>query len=155
MVDDDPNIIRAYERILLKGESGNDNAGISDNMRSILDMGGAKENQWEVTIAKQGLEAVEAVREATEAGKPFAVALVDVRMPPGIDGIEAARRMREIDPKLYLAIVTAYADRSVNEMQAILQRDFILLRKPFEADEIYQIVSHFTQAWSERENEQS
>ncbi len=58
----------------------------------------------------QGLEAVAAVERAKADGSPFAVAFIDIRMPPGIDGRETARRIRALDPDIHIVIVTGYSD---------------------------------------------
>ncbi|GAA3269177.1 hypothetical protein GCM10020258_41510 [Sphingomonas yabuuchiae] len=60
----------------------------------------------------QGLEAVAAVERAQAEGSPFAVAFIDIRMPPGIDGRETARRIRALDPDIHIVIVTGYSDFS-------------------------------------------
>ncbi len=146
VVDDDPNVIDACKSILL-----NKIAAIPDHVDSEPGLKDAlQRDDWEISVARQGLEAVELVRQSMEQERPFGVALVDIRMPPGIDGIETARRMREIDPALCLVIASAYASQSVNEMKRVLERDFFLLRKPFVADEVYQAMDYFNQARDDR-----
>ena len=53
-----------------------------------------------------GAAAVEAVRDAVKTGNPFAIVFLDIRMPPGIDGIETAKQIRAIDPNINIVIVT-------------------------------------------------
>jgi FixJ family two-component response regulator len=64
----------------------------------------------------QGLDGVTAVEKALADGDPFAVAFIDVRMPPGIDGKETATRIRALDPDINLVIVTGYSDFSPIEI---------------------------------------
>src|SRR5512140_6365 len=60
--------------------------------------------QFEVASAYQGQEGVQRVKEALAAGRPYALAFVDVRMPPGWDGVETARRIWELDPNLQVVL---------------------------------------------------
>jgi len=75
-----------------------------------------------------------AVREAVRAARPFAVAFVDVRMPPGWDGVETTCRLWEADPDLQVVICTAYSDHSWDEMIARLGTSdrLVILKKPFD-----------------------
>ncbi len=148
VVDDDSNLLEAYRRIL--GRPGK----VHQSLDGLLsEATAAPSQQWELTLASQGEEGVERVREAFATGLPYAVALVDVRMPPGIDGVEAARQMRQIDPEIGLGIITAFSDRSVTEMQQQLQHGFMLLRKPFEAEEVSQLVNLLAQHRAARAGE--
>ena len=71
---------------------------------------------YELTSAFQGEEAIAEVRRSLEGGVPFALAFVDVRMPPGIDGIVTTERLFELDPELQVVISTAYADYAWEEI---------------------------------------
>jgi CheY-like chemotaxis protein len=62
----------------------------------------------QIETLSQGEAAVEAVRTARAAGRPFALAIIDMSMPPGIDGMETARRVRALDPHIHIAIVSGY-----------------------------------------------
>ena len=64
--------------------------------------------------------AVAAVREALAANNPFAVAFLDMRMPPGPDGVWAAARIRELDPAIEIAVCTAYSDVDPGEIGGIV-----------------------------------
>ena len=75
---------------------------------------------FEVASAYQGQEGLAVVEDSVRAGRPFAMAFVDVRMPPGWDGIETVKRIWEVDPDLQIVICTAYSDYSWDEMAARL-----------------------------------
>ncbi len=79
------------------------------------------------------------------------MAFIDVRMPPGIDGLETARKIRTLDDRIYVIIVTAYSDRSVEEIQAVLEHDVLLARKPLSRDEILQQARNACNRWQEDE----
>lgn len=95
-----------------------------------------------VESAYQGEHGCESVRSAIEKGDSFAVAFVDVRMPPGLNGIEASARMLELDPDLQIVICTAYADFTWEAMIDRLNdpERWVVLKKPFEAIEVRQLV---------------
>jgi CheY-like chemotaxis protein len=105
--------------------------------------------QFEVDSAYQGQEGVELVKKALAAGQPYAMAFVDVRMPPGWDGLETTRKIWELDPNLQVVLCTAYSDYSWGEMFAKLgQRDgLLILKKPFDAVEAFQLAHALTEKW--------
>ncbi len=63
-------------------------------------------SRFDLTHRMQGVDGVAAVEAALAAGEPYSVAFIDVRMPPGIDGTETARRILALDPDINLVIVT-------------------------------------------------
>ncbi|MEI9928946.1 MAG: response regulator [Sphingomonas sp.] len=97
----------------------------------------------------QGLDAVAAVGDAVETGERFAVAFIDVRMPPGIDGKETAKRIRELDPDINLVIVTGYSDFSPLDIsRAAGPADKIFyIAKPFQAEEVIQTATALGHRW--------
>lgn len=102
---------------------------------------GAGRTTFSVETASSGEEALERARAAREAGAPIAVAFVDVRMPPGIDGSRVARVLREEDPDIEVVLITAYADRTIDELNAG-ERDcdrLLFLKKPYAREELYQL----------------
>ncbi|RXD03786.1 EAL domain-containing protein [Sphingomonas sp. UV9] len=97
----------------------------------------------------QGLDAVAAVERALAEGAPFAVAFIDVRMPPGIDGRETAKRIRALDPEINLVIVTGFSDVSpieINKVAGPADKIFYIA-KPFEVAEILQTATALAQRW--------
>ena len=97
----------------------------------------------------QGLDAVAAVEDAIASGNPFAVAFIDVRMPPGIDGKETAMRIRALDPNVNLVIVTGFSDFSPIEIsKAAGPADKIFyIAKPFEIAEVVQTATALAHRW--------
>ena len=72
--------------------------------------------EFEVASAYQGQEGLAAAQAAMDAGRPFAMAFVDVRMPPGWDGMETTARLLQADKDLQIVICTAYSDHSWGEI---------------------------------------
>ncbi len=105
--------------------------------------------QFELDSAYQGQEGVTLVEKALKEDRPYAMAFVDVRMPPGIDGVETTRKIYELDPRIQVVICTAYSDYSWEEMFAeIGERDrLVILKKPFDTVEALQLAYAFTEKW--------
>jgi signal transduction histidine kinase len=104
---------------------------------------------FEVDYASQGQEGAERIQQACEEGNPFSLAFVDMRMPPGWDGIETIKHIREIDPDIQTVICTAYDDYSWEEIVRDLgiTDNLLILKKPFAFTEITQIAIAMTTKW--------
>ncbi len=105
--------------------------------------------RFEMDSAYQGLEALEKVRASKAAGRPYAMAFLDMRMPPGWDGVETAERLWLEDPRLQIVLCTAYSDYSWAEVLARLDvRDrLLILKKPFDTIEVYQFANALSAKW--------
>lgn len=105
---------------------------------------------FEVDSAMQGKEGLERVIQAAREGRPYALAFVDVRMPPGWDGVETTARLWEVDPDLQIVICTAYSDYSWDEtIERLGQTDrLLILKKPFDNVEVSQLAAALTAKWS-------
>jgi diguanylate cyclase (GGDEF)-like protein len=105
---------------------------------------------FELDSALQGQEGFDLVRRSLEEGRPYAMAFVDVRMPPGWDGVETVRRIWEVDPEILIVICSAYSDYSWEDMVSKLGRNdrFLILKKPFDNIEVRQCAMVLTERWS-------
>ncbi len=108
------------------------------------------QTSFELDSAYQGNEGLKLVERAVAAGRSYSVAFVDVRMPPGWDGIETASRLWEADPDLQIVICTAYSDYTWDAIVKHLgNRDSLLiLKKPFDTIEVLQITHALAKKWS-------
>ncbi len=104
---------------------------------------------FEVDSAYQGEEALQLAMAARQQGRPYALAFIDIRMPPGIDGVETTARLWREDPDLQVVICSAYADYSWEEMMAKLglSERLLILRKPFDGIEVRQLAFALTDKW--------
>lgn len=148
IVDDNPAIHDDFRKILCRSNSSEkldeDEAAIFGGPdRTGTSVG------FELDSAFQGQEAFEKVRVACEQGRPYAMAFVDVRMPPGWDGVETISRVWKICPELQIVICTAYSDYSWDDMiRQIGQSDsLLLLKKPFDNVEVLQMAHSMTRKW--------
>ena len=104
---------------------------------------------FDLVSAFQGREALEHVRAAVAARRPFALAFVDMRMPPGWDGLETIERIWQVDPELQIVICSAYSDHSWSDLRARLgpRESLLILKKPFETVEVMQCAHALTAKW--------
>jgi two-component system, NtrC family, sensor kinase len=150
IVDDNPSIHSDFRKLL--AEPGAEEAADLDKAAADLFGQGASQSErpfFALSSAFQGQEGLDKVREATASGQPFAVAFVDVRMPPGWDGIETTIRLWEADPDLQIVICTAYSDYSWDGMAERLgcSDRLVILKKPFDSVEVLQLASALTEKW--------
>jgi signal transduction histidine kinase/DNA-binding NtrC family response regulator len=149
VIDDNPSIHDDFRKILSPATSTA--AAVEAAERAIF--GGATDSvpqiEFEVDSAYQGQEGVLLAQEALAAGRPYAMAFVDVRMPPGWDGIETTRKLWEEDPNLQVVLCTAYSDYSWDKMfERLGPRDnLLILKKPFDAVEALQLAQALTEKW--------
>jgi diguanylate cyclase (GGDEF)-like protein/PAS domain S-box-containing protein len=148
VVDDDASIRATYRHILQPppSELGGLEAlisGAGDVVES--------ENLFRVIEADQGETAVDLQRSALDQGVRYQLAFIDMRMPPGWDGMRTAIALRAQDPSIYIVIATAFSDYDVNALQNALEHDVVLLRKPFNQEEVYQLARTLCQSWETRQ----
>jgi diguanylate cyclase (GGDEF)-like protein len=152
VVDDDPLLITEYMRCL--GEDFDDDyatATLSDLEKVLFgdetdERGAAKFN---VVTRNQGESAVEAVAAAVKDERPYSIVFLDIRMPPGMDGIEAAKKIRLLDPNVNIVIVTgSLTPASENLGKEIPPADKIFFfQKPFHAVECRQLAAALCGKW--------
>jgi two-component system, sensor histidine kinase and response regulator len=149
IVIDDNRSIHADFRKILKGP---DVAGKTLAMEKAL-FGGAEETRgavkFDVDSAYQGQEGFDMVSRAFQEGRPYAMVFMDVRMPPGWDGVETTERIWAVDPDLQVVICTAFSDYSWSEMiDRIGHSDkLLILKKPFDNVEALQLATALTEKW--------
>jgi PAS domain S-box-containing protein len=105
---------------------------------------------FEVDCALQGQDGLALLRQARAEQRPYALAFVDMRIPPGWDGIETIRQLWAEDPTLQAVICTAYSDYTWNQtVQALGDTDnLVILKKPFDNIEVLQLAHALTQKWA-------
>lgn len=105
--------------------------------------------KFDVQSRNQGKAAVAAVKDSVQTGSPFSIVFLDITMPPGIDGIEAAKQIREIDPNVNIVIVTGSLGSEPEDLgQIVPPADKIFFfRKPFHALECRQLAAALCGKW--------
>lgn len=149
LVDDNTSIHADFRKILC-GESSR-KAAVKKMGAVLFDKAPAPadQNSFELDSAYQGQEALAMVIQSLADNRPYAMAFVDVRMPPGWDGIETVARIWEACPEIQIVICTAYSDYSWEDMRSrVGQPDSLLvLKKPFDNIEVQQIAHALTKKW--------
>ncbi len=104
---------------------------------------------FQLDFADQGQQGFEKVVSARTRHQPYAVAIVDMRMPPGWDGLATIEHILNADPEIQIVICTAYTDYSWGQMTERLgvSDRVLILRKPFDSIEVQQIAGALTRKW--------
>jgi signal transduction histidine kinase len=153
IVDDNPSIHDDFRRILsasAEAKNGDDlDAEASRLFGEAAPIPNAPKN-FEIDSALQGEDALELVVAARAAGRPYALAFVDMRMPPGWDGLTTINKIWEVDPELQVVICTAYSDHGWSEIQAALasRERWLVLKKPFDKIEALQLADSLSEKWN-------
>jgi two-component system NtrC family sensor kinase len=150
VVDDNHAIHDDFHKIFAPPDA---TAGTLDDLEAaLLDLPSASvppPPPFELVSAFQGREALDHVVAATRDGRPFALAFVDMRMPPGWDGLETIERIWQVDPDLQIVICSAYSDHSWSDLRARLgpRESLLILKKPFDTLEVVQCAHALTTKW--------
>jgi signal transduction histidine kinase len=151
LVDDNADIHEDFRRILVPQRAASD--GLDEETARLTGKSAPSvpaRASFALESAMQGCEALALVEAACAAGHPYAVAFVDMRMPPGWDGLETIRRLWAVDPELLVVICTAHTDYSWGEIHAELAGSdrWLVLKKPCDKIEVLQTAHSLTEKWS-------
>lgn len=149
VVDDNPSIHDDFRRIFADSRPAHDD--LDDLAASVFGLAGEPVRpSFALDHALQGQAAVARVEAAHRADEAYALLFMDVRMPPGWDGIEAAARVLELDPDVHVVLCTAYPEQGWRQrVEALPGRERVLvLKKPFDVVEVQQLASALCERWS-------
>ena len=152
VVDKDPDLIAEYVHCLSDEFEADDPTSTLTDLEKVWlrdESDDGSVASFEVHSRNQGEAAVAAVSAATEAGRPYAIVFLDKRLPPGLDGLEAARQIREIDPNVNLVIVSdSLGDKPDMIAREIPPADRIFFfQKPFMGVECRQLAAALCGKW--------
>ena len=149
MVDDNPGIHDDFRKVLGGGRMPQAELIAAEAALFGAEIAPEISGHFEIDSAFQGQEAVLKVEQSVAANNPYAMAFVDVRMPPGWDGVETISRMWKLCPELQVVICTAYSDYSWEEMIRKLgsSDNLVILKKPFDNVEVLQLACAFCHKW--------
>ncbi len=156
VADDDQAVLDTYGSIL-SPPKGEEAALFSDLDELAGSLFGEKpeaspsdsEFLYEIVQCSQGDQAQEAVARALAEQRPFSVAFLDVRMPPGPDGVRTAEGIRKLDPLIELVMVTGYSDLYPEEIARRVPplHKLLYIQKPFHTQEIKQFAAALGKKW--------
>ena len=152
VVDDQDEIHRDFEEMLSSDPSNSLTDDLARAFGSDIDESFLPE--FDLLHARSGKEAYGKVKGAAEVGNPIAVAYLDLRMPPGWDGLETTRKIRELDRDVEIVIMTAYTNRPLSDIVRNIEllHKLLYVRKPFAREEIQQMTIALVEKWNvERE----
>jgi len=148
IVDDTPSIHEDFRKILMTTDQvGQDLDDMADSLFGKTDQDPVyKDIQYQLESAFQGEEALKMIEQAEMEGDGYSLVFMDVRMPPGLDGIKTISRIWEQYPSMEIVICTAYSDYSWVDIIDILgpSDHLLVLKKPFDADEAQQMALAMT-----------
>lgn len=150
IVDDTPDIHKDIRKILCPTSNSHELGELEAKLFGAAAQKPARlPDAFKVVSAYQGKEGLECVKQALDQMCPFAMAFVDMRMPPGWDGIETIQQLWAIQPELQVVICTAYSDHSWEDIVGGLGNtdNFVVLKKPFDNIELLQLAHALTKKW--------
>jgi CheY-like chemotaxis protein len=119
IADDDEHILQAYREAFADSESTQEMKALDALAAELFTAGHTDDDEphFDVVACSQGDDAITLAEQAATEGHPFDVVILDVRMPPGIDGVEAGSRIREMDPDVEIVFVTGFSDVPLEELR--------------------------------------
>ncbi|HNT36621.1 MAG TPA: diguanylate cyclase [bacterium] len=150
--DDEPSVLSLYGEILSPSQASDGDDVMAALEAKIFGVGQADVPVgpvFDLVLCSQGDEALEKIRSSIDDEDPFSAAFLDVRMPPGPDGVSVAESIRVLDPFINIVIVTGYSDVDPLEIaRRVPPADKLLyVQKPFHVHEIRQFASALTAKW--------
>ncbi len=147
IIDDNRSIHEDFRKILIP--LCNESLEAAEDALFGAPVSAPQQPAFEIDSAYQGAEGLKLATQALREGRPYALAFVDVRMPPGWDGVETTERLWEACPDLEIVLCTAYSDYSWEEFKARLggSDQLVILKKPFDAIEVLQLANALTGKW--------
>lgn len=153
LVDDNESIHEDIESILAANQISNDNSLLTienDLFGETAESAGVMTDiGFQIDHAYHGDEALEKVKIAEAEGKPYSLVFMDVRMPPGMNGIETIQKIWENHPYIEMVICTAYSDYSWEEIINNLGKSdkLLFMKKPFDATALKQTALMLNTKW--------
>jgi len=149
IIDDNRAIHEDFSKILGRGSQVDPEFELAERLLLGEAASAATRPWFELDSALQGQEGVERVQQALQEGRPYALAFVDMRMPPGWDGLETIQRLWAVDPNVQVVICSAHSDYDWAEVVAKLDHSdkLLVVKKPFEPIEVQQCASALVRKW--------
>ncbi len=154
VVDDEQAIRRSYTHIVTPAITAPSDESLDRLEKELFgDMPFADYPHMDIAGCGQGEEAVELVRNAAASGENFAVAFIDMRMPPGMNGTAAATKINAIDPAIEIAFVTGYSDLSPEQIMLSFppEKQLYFVTKPFDGNDMWDLAAGLCLAHAGRE----
>jgi signal transduction histidine kinase len=149
VIDDNKAIHEDFRKILTRPKAALRNLDETEAMLFGDGQPQIEMPEFQIDSAFQGQEGLDLIEKSLQENHPYAMAFVDVRMPPGWDGVETTAQIWQKYPDLQVVICTAYSDYSWEEMLKKLGYSdrLVILKKPFDNIEVLQLAISMTEKW--------
>jgi len=149
VIDDNKSIHMDFGKILADSSGS---AASVDGLAANLFGGNVPENNFPsftIDSAFQGKDGFDKVKKANKTGMPYSLAFVDMRMPPGWDGLETVKHIWEVDPEIHIVFCSAYSDYSADDILNTLgvTDRLLILKKPFDRTEVLLMATMLNTKW--------
>ena len=143
IIDDNEAIHGDFDKILSSPATNSDLQALDAEFFGTEPSPAESVISFEVQHAMQGREGLKLLEQDKDAGGIFGAAFVDMRMPPGWDGVETIERLWAVDPHLQVVICTAFSDHSWEDITARLGLcdQLLILKKPFDEIVVMQLAT--------------
>ncbi|HIJ27661.1 MAG TPA: response regulator [Gammaproteobacteria bacterium] len=162
VIDDEESVLELYQKVLGGGGGKEPYGGALQALEEVVSGDHELTEQtnsessvkvFSVTVANQGKRGIDLAQQALQENRPFPVAFIDMRMPPGMDGLETAKALRALDNRINIVIVTAYSNTSLQQINEVLGHQVFYIRKPFDRQEVQQMARTLSQNWKKEHHE--
>jgi diguanylate cyclase (GGDEF)-like protein len=149
IVDDNRAIHEDFRKILVMPEGDDELQDLEASLFGETAPARHVPIDFRLDSAYQGADALALVQQALNDHQPYSVAFIDMRMPPGWDGLETIERLWAVDPDLQMVICSAYSDHDWKDVVGRLGRtdNLLVLKKPFDVIEVLQCAHALTSKW--------
>ena len=150
IIDDNPNIHKDFQTILVEDQESSSLDELRAEVFGQTNDESKDKSIYELDFASQGQAGFEKVKEALAQNNPYELAFIDMRMPPGWDGLKTIESIWEVDKNIQVVICTAYSDYSWGEITQRLGKseNLLILKKPFDSAEVAQLAAALTEKWN-------
>ncbi len=149
VVDDDPHMLATFERILGNADGLARPSEIRDPLNDAASKPLSTGVLFEIDAVLRGEDAVRVVRQGLEDGFPFSLVFMDLKLPGGIDGVEAMKDLWGVDPRIQVVLCTGVIDLPWEDLVAEinLRDNLLVIKKPFDEIEVLQAAYSMTCKW--------
>ena len=150
VISDNPDIHRDFKTTLIEEQANTKLDSRSAKLFGRSVRKSTPKSKYELDFASKGKEGHEKIKQALSQNRPYELVFVDMRMPPGWDGLETIEHIWKTDPNIQVVICTAYSDHSMEDIGKRLGRseNLLILKKPFDNAEIAQLATTLTEKWT-------
>lgn len=149
IIDDNPDIHKDFVKILMPIEKQSNLDELKTKVFGTAEKEKVNLPRFQIDSAMQGQEGFEKIQQAFKLQRPYALAFVDIRMPPGWDGVETIKNIWKIDSNIQVVICTAFSDYSWEETvkELGMSDNLLILKKPFDNIAVRQLAAALTKKW--------